>query len=227
MTINRLKLLAVAAMTALFGVGIASARISIPEGPVSFKLTAMQQLPNVVASKTNATSGATNITTTTKYVFTSKSIANNDILQLLANSFTNLPASITNEQLMTDGGGDFFVVTPTTTNYVANVLRISTDSTVISGTQTVISKNPPGTVSFTETATLTQAATLTYDDSALTTRDTTHTTITLHGLLVTKFKDPAVATTTKFTLTGSGDGNIQGVSKVIKGVVTGSTNTGN
>ncbi|HEY2081300.1 MAG TPA: hypothetical protein VGI88_00840 [Verrucomicrobiae bacterium] len=224
---NRIKLLAVAAMTALFAVGIASARPSLPEGPVSFKLTAMQQMPNVVASKTNTTSGATNITTTTKYIITSTSIVNNDILQLLANSFTNLPASITSEQLMTDGGGAFFVVTPTTTNYVGNVLRISITSTVISGTQTTVNKNPPGTFSFTESATFTQVATLTYDDSALTTRDGSNTSITLHGLLVTKFKDPNSTSTSKFTLTGSGDGNIQGASTVIKGVVTGSTSTGN
>jgi hypothetical protein len=185
-------------------------------------------MPNVVASKTNATSGATNITTTTKFVFTSKPIVNKDILQLLANSITNLPASITNEQLMTDGGGSFFVVTPTTTNYVSNVLRISTGSGIVaSGSQTAASKNPPGTFSYTESATFTQAATLTYDDSALTTRDGTNTVFTLHGLLVTKFKDPAAATTTKFTLTGSGDGHIQVFSMVIKGVVSGSTSTGN
>lgn len=220
---NRIKLLAVAAITTLVGVGIASARPALPEGPVSFKLTSMQQMPNVVASKTNTTSGATNVTTTTKYIFTSKPIVNKDVLQLLANSFTNLPASITNEQLMTDGGGGFFVVTPTTTNYVGNVLRISTTSTVISGTQTTVNKNPPGSFSFTETATFTQAARLTYDDTALTTRDGTNTSITLHGLLVTKYKDPNSTSTTKFTLTGAGDGNIQGVSMVIKGVVTGST----
>jgi hypothetical protein len=206
----------------LTGKGMASPP-PLPTGPVTFKLSALEQLVDSVTLKTNKTTTSTNITTMTKSTASTKSVVNKDLLKLLANSFTNLPTTITNGQLVTDGEGSFLVVTSTATNNVSSVLSIEFNRRVISGSESVVMKSPPGTTtSETETATATQAARLSYDDSELTTRDGEHTTITLHGLMVTKYGDATTKFTTSFTLTGQGDGLVEDRFMVFTGTLTGS-----
>jgi hypothetical protein len=226
---KRIKLLAVMAMLPFLAVKIAVGAIALPTGPLNFKLTAIQQqTPTSVTFKTNTTSLSTNITTTVKSSLASKTVTDKDILNLLANSFTNLPTTITNGQLVSDGEGDVSVVTATSTNNVTAVLRISaTSDPFISGTESTDRVVPPGTVkSETESVTWTQSATLTYNDNGLTTRDGTQTSITLTGLLVTKYNDATSKFTTSFILTGSGVGNVRNKYTLIIGTVSG-TVTGN
>jgi hypothetical protein len=220
---KRIKLFAGIAILGLLTLRDAAALPPLPTGPVNFKLSALAQLDDSVTLKTNKTTTSTNITTTTKSAVNTKSVVNKDILKLLANSFTNLPTTITNGQLVTDGEGSFFVVTSTSTNDVTSVLKIEFDDWVFSGSEAVVMKSPPGTTtSETETATATQAARLTYDDSELTTRDGKHTTFTLHGLMVTKYGDATTKFTTSFTLTGQGDGSAEDKFVVFSGTLTGS-----
>jgi len=219
---KRIKLLAVVAIMPFLTIRVA-AGVSLPTGPVNFKLTALEQKADLVTLRTNKTTTSTNIATTTTSTVKMTTVLNKDILKLLANSLTNLPTTITNGQLVTDGEGDFFVVTSTSTNDVTDVLSGDVDDWVFAGSETIVKKTPPGTVtSEIEKATATQVATLTYDDSSRPTRDGTHTSIKLHGLLVTKYGDATSKFTTSFTFTGQGDGTYKGNFVVVSGTVSGS-----
>ena len=103
------------------------------------------------------------------------------------------------------------------------MLRIAFDEGVFSGSESTAIKAPPGTrTSETESATATQVAKLTYDDSSQNTGNGKHTIITFQGLLVTKYGDKSlISFTTSFTLTGQGDGLVEDNFVVLTGTVTG------
>ena len=185
-----------------------------PAGNVSFKMTALTQLLSDAATlKTNKTSTSTNIIRTAKSTVKTTALVNKDILKLLVNSLTNLPTTVvTNGHLEIANNGNFFVVTSTTTNNVSSVLSYSTDQWVKSGSETTNTKPPPGTLtSETEDLTTTQWVHVTYNDNTLTTRDGTHTSFDITGILINQFgdKDTAPKFTQSLSMTCSGDGRIQ------------------
>ena len=189
----------------------AHARVSTPAGKVSFNLTVLVQQPATVSLRTNITSRSSNTVQTVTSRTKTAVLLNRGMLKLLANSITSLPANVvTNGSLQTDGEGQFFVVTDTTTNYVSNVLRYTTGRGVFSGKETIVRTTPAETlVSETESATSTQFFQLTYNDNFLTTGDGTHTSFVLSGSLVTEWGDHASKFTCSLHLTGGGDGMIQ------------------
>jgi hypothetical protein len=220
---KKITLLASVAILGLLTAKVEAGDPALPTGPANFKLSAMMPNPNSFAFKTNKNSTSTNITTTTKSSFGTKSVMNKDMLKLLANSLTNLPPAITNGQLVTDGEGDFFVVLSNATFNVSSVLSMQFDEPVFNGSEAITRKVPPGTkTSETESLTANRVATLTYYDSSQATGDGKHTSITFHGLLATKYGDKSlVSFTTSFTLTGQGDGIVDGNFVVLTGTVTG------
>ena len=144
------KLLLGMALVVLTALASAEAAVAVvppvPAGRASFNFTALVQLSDTVSLRTNKTSTGTNIVQTVTSKTKSTILVNKDILKLLVNSITNLPATIvTNAHLATDGKGQFFVVTATTTNNVSGVLSYTTGSWVFSGAETIVTKTPPGT----------------------------------------------------------------------------------
>lgn len=228
-SIKPLSVITLVLLTALASAEAAVAVVPpVPAGRVNFNLTALEQMSDTVSLRTNKTSTGTNIVQTVTSKVNAKIAVNSDILKLLVNSITNLPATIvTNAHLATDGRGQFFVVTATTTNNVSGVLSYTTGPWVFSGAETIVTKTPPGTrVSETESATSTQAGHLTYNDNLLTTRDGKHTSFNLSGILVTVWGDNAPKFTQSFKLTGSGDGVVKGKAVVItEGTVRGQLTT--
>ena len=182
----------------------------MPAGKVNFKLTALTQLADAVTLKTNKTSTGTNIVKTVTSKTQRTVLFNKDILSLLVNSFTNLPTTVvTNGHLATDGKGNFFVVTATTTNDVSSVLSYSADQAVFSGSETTKTKTPPGTlVSETESLTSTQWNDLIYNDSSLTTRNGKHSNFDVSGILTTQWGDkntaPKFSQSLNFNCNGDG-----------------------
>lgn len=200
-------------------------------GQAEFTLTAYaQSYSGVVASiHTNHTATVTNVTTVTKWKATNAPIDSADILRLLENSFkTNFPSGA---KLIMSGAGDynFFVVDNSGSNILLNVsgvLAISSSLSVNSGLET-FTQTTRGTgtsVSGNNTQRFIEYATLTYNDTALTTEDGTQTDFQLSGVLVemlsTNFKTHN--TTESVTLRAAGTGTIRGKTNVIlKGTVTG------
>ena len=139
-----IKPLSVITLVLLTALASAEAAVAVPAGRVNFNLTALEQMSDTVSLRTNKTSTGTNIVQTVTSKVNTKIAVNSDILKLLVNSITNLPATIvTNAHLATDGKGQFFVVTATTTNNVSSVLSYTTGPWVFSGAETIVTKTPP------------------------------------------------------------------------------------
>ncbi|MGD0615678.1 MAG: hypothetical protein ABSA69_09590, partial [Verrucomicrobiota bacterium] len=150
------------------------------------------------------------------------------ILSLLENSFkTNFPSGA---ELIMRGVGSysFLVVDSTGTNLLldaGSVLSIADNVSVDSGRERLIQRTSrTGTaVSGNNTERVTEYATLTYDDTALTTKDGTPTNFQLSGILVEVFSENIgiVEATQSVVLRGAGTGTIRGkINVILKGTVT-------
>jgi hypothetical protein len=209
----------------------AQAVLPLETGPAVFKLTATAQEYSYVtaSSRTNHTATATNITTVTKSKATNAPIHADFILGLLANSFnTSFPAGA---QLVMRGLGNFsfFVVDSTGTNILLNVsavLSITENAGVNSGMETLIQKTTAAGTKYSgnNTQVLTEYATLSYNDTALMTKDGTHTNFQLNGILVDSLSTNigTVKSRQSVLFQGSGSGTIQGKDNIIlKGTLSG------
>ena len=209
-----IKSLAGIAVIGLLAAQASATSVPMPAGKVNFTLNVLTQLADAVTLKTNKASTGTNIVQTIASKTHSTVLHNKGILSLLVNSFTNLPTSVvTNGHVATDGKGNFFVVTATTTNDVSSVLSYSADQAVFSGSETKKTKTPPGTlVSETESATSTQWNDLTYSDSSLNTRNGKHSNFDVSGILTTQWGDKNTAPKFSQSLifNCNGDGTIDG-----------------
>jgi hypothetical protein len=228
-----MKMITMLAIIPLLTLITTNARAVLPpeSGPAAFKLTAFSQayLDVIASSKTNHTATTTNITTVIKSKATNAPIDSEFILGLLENSFNmNFPSGA---KLIMRGLGSFsfFVVDSTGTNVLLNassVLLIADNESVNSGVETLIEKiTPAGTkYSGNNTETITEFASLTYNDNALMTKDGTHTNFQLSGILVDMRSTNIGTENSKQSMRfqGAGTGTIQGKSNIIlKGTVTG------
>jgi hypothetical protein len=157
-------------------------------------------------------------------------VNNAEILSMLANSY-NISSWPSGAALKLSGTTFVVAVGTNLVRDVSNVLSLSTSNSVFTGqnTETQVS-NPSGS---TTTAKLSEniitAASLVYDDTALTTFDGKNTQFTANGYLSATISGNGDVSTgvTKvtFTFTGGGAGNVSGTDFVIHGTLVGSFTT--
>jgi hypothetical protein len=198
-------------------------------GPADFNLNAITQSEpfQLVGSKTNHSATATNFTFVSKSATSIKSFASSNMLALLENSFnTNFPAG---SQIGMTASGSVLVVDHTGTNLVFNpgaVVSTSFDNdeafTTIAETEMETENQSGFSLSGNDAETLIASVTLTYDDTAQTTGDSTQTQFQFKGLLVEKLAENLNTRVDKTTTTfeGTGDGQIRGVSTLLTGTIT-------
>lgn len=214
-------------------------------GPATIDWTVHQQKLNSVPEytgngKTNVAgtgkSKATNVVQIYNSSFTTTTLDNAGILDLLENSLnTTFPAGT---KLVTDGA-DLFVVDHTGTNEIADISSIvtvtTTNAVTLGSDKTTQTSNESGTSNAASGAVSgDQGVIVNYDDSGLTTHDGTTTTFMFLGVSVfsetgSSTTSPASLTTEvvkgtesgKFTVTGTGYGNIRGQASLIQGTIMG------
>jgi hypothetical protein len=203
-------------------------------GPATFNFTASTQ--NLfyiqISNKTNHTSTSTNITLVEKSTVSSFVFNSAYVLNLLTNSLnTNLPAGA---KLFIKGSSSsfyFYVTDSTGTNIVLDttavspVLQLEAPAQTTAGSYTLITSQTASgnTYSGNDTEVYTSYMLISYDDSAKTTGDGTHSLFELSGMLVNKYSENIA--TGKFkesvSLSGAGGGMIRNKSAVLKGTLTG------
>lgn len=197
-----------------------------PTGPAAFNLNAATQGEDfqIIGGKTNETATYTNIITVFKSTTVTKPFANSNFLALLANSFnTNFPAG----SQVGMRGPFFYVVDSTGTNIIFNpseVVSVSFGQSLASGIETEVQTTSTNGFSLSGKSTLTETSsvTITYNDAAQTTGDSTHTSFEFQGLLVVKtsedIKTRIEHATTTLDLTGGG--SVRGVGTIFTGTIT-------
>ncbi len=201
-------------------------------GPATINFSASEQnlYFSQVSSNASHTSTSTNITQVYKSSVTNFVINSAYLLNLLTNSLnTNLPPGA---KLFMEGSSSFiFYVTDSTgTNTILNsstvgtVLLLTYSARAIAGSETYItSQSASGTThSGNDTEAYTEYVILSYDDSALTTGDGTHSTFQISGILVEKLSNTIATGKYKETvsLPGAGGGRIRDTYVVMKGSLT-------
>ncbi len=208
-----------------FGAGPQTLKFS---GPFTVNLTALQQAASDVLVKSNYTHTATttNIaqlhkSTIKKFAFSSASL-----VTLLGNSFnTNLPPGA---RLVTDGIF-IYVMDKTGTNVLLNVTSVLqvnfTDAvTADLAVDTLNLKKTGATQKNTDVGAQVSFANVSYDDSALTTKDSTHSVFTITGVFNESFSrnfDTGKTSESFVTTDGAGNGTVQGTNTIIFGTSTG------
>lgn len=205
-------------------------------GAANFKFTAIQQ--NVYAQTNtvaNTNSSSTNIIETILYTSATTNLDNQQLLNMLANSFNmTWPADAT---LKADGSGNFEIFNGSIgVQDVSSVLHLdaSNDLAVTSGSVVAKGKISKNGQSLTETTKYTQMipASLVYDDSALPTSNGNTTRITvvdiesLHGMMLATnsiIKRYSYLVDFSGTGTGSISNSVADTTFIVGGSVSGTT----
>ena len=179
----------------------------------------------VVSVRTNHTATTTNVTTITKSKETNAPINSGYLLGLLENSFhTNFPSG---SKLIVAGVGSLRslslqVVEKSGSNVLldaSSVFSLTNGVGVTSGITTLIQSTTRTGTKFSgnTTQTATEYVTVTYDDTALTTTDGTHTSFQLSGVLVdmTTVNERTFKTTQVISLRVAGTGTIRDKTNLI------------
>jgi len=117
-----------------------------------------------------------------------------------------------------DNFGNFYVVTTNSTNTVGSVLRITTGIPIVTGSETTVTKTPPGTVvSEIGSENWTQVGTLVYNDATKNTLDGQHVNLTLNGILKTIHIDATSTFNSILGFEGTGSGNFKGKFVIVSG----------
>lgn len=220
-----LKKLFIAGVVSVLALAARGAVFS-PTGPAVFNLKAATQGEDfqITGGKTNETANSTNIITVFKSTIVTTAFANSNFLALLANSFnTNFPAGAQ----IGMRGPFFLVVDSTGTNIIFNpseVVSVSFGQSLASGTETEVQTTSTNgfSLSGNSTVTETSSVTITYNDTAQTTGDSTHSNFEFQGLIVVKTSEDIKtriehATT---TLDVTGGGSVRGVGTIFTGTIT-------
>jgi hypothetical protein len=219
------KSLAMIAMWAVaLGVGRAVPSVG-PVAPATFTLKAISTaLPfEQTGGKTNLTATSTNITRMYKSTITNSVFDNKAMLALLENSFnTNFPpgsqvAMNFNHLVVVDSTGTNVIFLPG--SVVTMQFDFGTDMTIEKVISNLTSSGTQVSGSYVNTATI--SATLSYDDSANTTADNTHTKFAFKGLQVLQTNLNLKTNVEKITATfqGTGGGPVRGVKTILTGTI--------
>lgn len=211
---KRIRICSLGLLAALVCFGI-NAYAADP-GSIKIKILATSQaLDGLPSYTTNSSSTVTNYTTESKYTTSNSVIDNTRLLQMLTNSLnTNFPAGTA---LELSEAGSIILVSGTNVQDISSVLSLTlTNKPVMSGSMSSKERIAPGGTTSTGSfiITTTSAATLTYNDSALTTGDGSTTRLTMTGLEEAR-------------LNLSGSGELESVSLVVDFSGTGSGSTTN
>jgi hypothetical protein len=207
-------------------------------GPVTMTLTAFAQDYSglIVSVRTNHTATTTNVTTITKSKETNAPINSEFLLDLLENSFqTNFPSG---SKLIVAGVGSLrslslLVVDRSGSNVLldaSSVFSLTNGVGVSSGITTLIQSTTRTGTQFSgnTTQTATEYVTVTYNDTALTTTDGTHTNFQLSGVLVDMIteNERTFKTTEVISLHVAGTGTIRDKTNIILKGTASATLTG-
>lgn len=153
-------------------------------GPVTIKLSSIQQIINdQTTTSTNINSSSTNITQTVLSTTQTTTINNSQLLDMLANSFNTTWPSGAALKFYTNG--DFVVVKGSTiVQDVNTVFSVGNGTGIFSGTKVDKTTINPSGESKTEMSkgTTTASSSLYYDDSGLATANGKTTRISLNGI---------------------------------------------
>ena len=197
-------------------------------GPFTVNLTVLQQVESdaLVKSTTNHTAISTNISLLYKWTQKKFIFNNASLLKLLANSYnTNFPAGV---RLASDGTS-LFVTDKTGTNVVldiGSVVAVNSIQAVVTATEPQVESTVKGksTEKYSGIYNQTTYANISYNDSALTTADGTHSVFTITGIFKGTQNINYITghASQNFQISdGAGYGTIRGVSSVVMGTSTG------
>jgi hypothetical protein len=197
----------------------------VPASPITFKLAAYTQQPyELTSSKTNQNTASTNTTSVHKSTVRRIQVKNEDILNLLANSFsTNFPAG----SQLAGFSSSLYVVDATGTNIfldISGVLYFEPAQTFWAGTdtQTKTEDNSGTQSTYASSYSGTGTAKLTFDDGGRITANGAHTVVHIQGFVTTKNNYKNNQSKASFTFSGQGNGIVEDVATILSGTITGS-----